>query len=597
MVTDPAASRPVPDAALPDSAEQEILNGLARQARSVPAPVVLAALVAAAAMVDAVPAWALAAWVAAIAAVQGLRWIRVPALAAERVRPEIERLSEVARLSLANGCVHASIVLAFPLLGLGQRALVTMILVGLASGTVVSSAGWRSLFRGFALPVFASLAAMWAWLPAEGLGPVVRFGVPVLFGVLYLLLQSLADSTSAALRETFEIRRREVGLRAEQVVLNERLQAALADAQAANRAKTRFLASASHDLRQPLHALLLFSAALSMRPLDGKTKEIAGRIDDATQALAHELDTLLDVSKLDAGAVRVTVERMDAGALAERLAQTMTPLAQRKGLAIDCRPQPGLWVDTDRGHVERVLRNLVDNAIKYTDRGSVTLCARRVGGCVVWSVTDTGPGIPAEEHARIFEEFYQVGNPERDRTQGLGLGLAIVRRLVDLLGGRLVVDSKLGQGSTFELLLPAAEAADVAVDAAPSSAPGRPLDGVHVMVVDDESSVRVGTQLLLEGFGCRVTLVRDSEEAVEIAAEDPPDLVLADMRLEGEDSGLRAVARLRALRPGLPALLVSGDTAPDRLREARAADLPLLHKPVPAELLARSIAEALEARG
>ncbi|MEI7444272.1 MAG: hybrid sensor histidine kinase/response regulator [Burkholderiales bacterium] len=595
MATESGAERGAAGAALPESAEQEILNGLARQARSVPAPVVLAALVAAGAMADAVPMGLLVVWVGAVAAIQALRWRRIPALAADTSRPEVERLREAARLSLANGCVHASIGLVFPMLGLGQRAVVTMILVGLASGTVVSSAGWRAMFRGFALPIFGVLALMWASLPADELGVLVRLGIAALIVVLYLLLQGLADSTSAALRETFEIRRREVGLRAEQLVLNERLQAALADAQAANRAKTRFLASASHDLRQPLHALLLFSAALAMRPLDGKSKEIAGRIDDATQALAHELDTLLDVSKLDAGAVRVTVERVDAGALAERLAQTMAPLAHRKGLALECHAQPGLWVDTDRGHVERVLRNLVDNAIKYTGSGSVTLCARRVGGRVAWAVTDTGPGIPRDEHARIFEEFYQIGNPERDRQQGLGLGLAIVRRLVDLLGGRLVLDSTPGRGSTFELSMPAAEVI-VETVADPGTGSARPLDGVHVMVVDDEASVRLGTQLLLEGFGCRVTLVRDSDEAVEIASEDPPDVVLADMRLEGRDSGVRAVNRLRALRPGLPALLVSGDTAPDRLREARDAALPLLHKPVPADLLARSIAEALEAR-
>jgi CheY-like chemotaxis protein len=270
----------------------------------------------------------------------------------------------------------------------------------------------------------------------------------------------------------------------------------------------------------------------------------------------------------------------------------MAPLAQRKGVSLTLSAQPGLLVDTDRTLIERVLRNLLDNAIKYTDRGSIAFEARREGPWVALAVVDTGRGIPPSEHERIFEEFYQVDNPERDRQRGLGLGLAIVRRLVGLLGGELRVESELGRGSTFTLRLTAAP------DPAPVPEPAlaahrRTLDGLHVLVVDDEASVRLGTSLLLEGLGCRASVARGTDEAVEVATHDAPDIVLADLRLRGEDSGVRAVTALRALRPGLPALLISGDTAPDRLREAERAGLVLLHKPVPAEALAKGIRDAL----
>jgi signal transduction histidine kinase/CheY-like chemotaxis protein len=584
-----APDRPVTAAPIgPPSAAQALLDTVARQSRLVVVPVSMTSLVILSAIRDKIPMPILLAWLAGTIGMQLFRAWAMPRLAADTARPDAERLAYASRISFLNGCLHASSVLAFPWLDLTERALVTMILVGLTSGVVVSGA----LFRAFSAPILGLLAIQWSLVSSPELADWSRWGVSGLLVFLYLLLQRLATDTGTAVAETFAIRSREVSLRRDLQDLNERLKVALEQAQAANRAKTRFLASASHDLRQPLHALLLFTAALSMRRLDPKSQEIAARIDDATQALAYELDTLLDVSKLDAGIVRVSRETLDPSAVAARLVETMAPLAQRKGVSLTLSAQPGLLVDTDRTLIERVLRNLLDNAIKYTDRGSIAFEARREGPWVVLAVVDTGRGIPPSEHERIFEEFYQVDNPERDRQRGLGLGLAIVRRLVGLLGGELRVESELGRGSTFTLRLPAAP------DPAPVPEPAvaahrRTLDGLHVLVVDDEASVRLGTSLLLEGLGCRASVARGTDEAVEVAMHDAPDIVLADLRLRGEDSGVLAVTALRALRPGLPALLISGDTAPDRLREAERAGLVLLHKPVPAEALAKGIRDAL----
>ncbi|MCA3179408.1 MAG: ATP-binding protein [Burkholderiaceae bacterium] len=572
----------------PPSAAQALLDTVARQSRLIVIPVSMTSLLIVSATRDKIAMPFLLAWLAGTIGIQLFRAWSMPRLAADTSRPDAERLAYASRISLFNGCLQASSVLAFPWLDLTERALVTMILVGLTSGVVVSG----KLFRAFSAPILGLLAIQWSLVSSPELADWSRWGVSGLLVLLYLLLQRLATDTGAAMAETFAIRSREVSLRRDLQDLNERLKVALEQAQAANRAKTRFLASASHDLRQPLHALLLFTAALSMRRLDPKSQEIAARIDDATQALAYELDTLLDVSKLDAGIVRVSRETLDPSAVAARLVETMAPLAQRKGVSLTLSAQPGLLVDTDRTLIERVLRNLLDNAIKYTDRGSIAFEARREGPWVALAVVDTGRGIPPSEHDRIFEEFYQVDNPERDRQRGLGLGLAIVRRLVGLLGGELRVESELGHGSTFTLRLPAAP------DPAPVPEPAlaahrRTLDGLRVLVVDDEASVRLGTSLLLEGMGCQVSVARGTDEAVEVAAHAAPDIVLADLRLRGEDSGVRAVAALRALRPGLPALLISGDTAPDRLREAERACLTLLHKPVPAEALAKAIGDAL----
>jgi CheY-like chemotaxis protein/anti-sigma regulatory factor (Ser/Thr protein kinase) len=249
-------------------------------------------------------------------------------------------------------------------------------------------------------------------------------------------------------------------------------------------------------------------------------------------------------------------------------------------------------VQTDRLLLERIVRNLTDNAIKYTDAGSVRLGVARAGDDVVVSVADTGRGIPASEHARVFEEFYQLDNPERDRTRGFGLGLSIVKRLADLLDIRLDMESAPGAGTTFRLHLAVAPggAATAALPAATASR----LNGLHVLVVDDEGQVRLGMKTLLEGMGCRATLVDSTQRAVAAAERDRPDIVVADFRLRGEDDGIAAVRSLRALYPELPAILLSGDTAPDRLREAETAGIALLHKPVVVADLAQAIARARE---
>ena len=239
-----------------------------------------------------------------------------------------------------------------------------------------------------------------------------------------------------------------------------------------------------------------------------------------------------------------------------------------------------------------MLRNLLDNAVKYTDVGRVIVSARREGEHLAVAVADTGRGIPPEEQARVFEEFYQLDNPERDRTKGLGLGLAIVRRLADLLQMRLDMSSAPGEGTTFRLALRAARPGAAGVLGTPAEEAGllRPL---HVLVVDDEAGIRLGMKTLLEAMDCRTTLADGTAQALAAAEADRPDIVLSDLRLRGSENGIETVRAIRRLYPGMPAILISGDIAPDRLREAEAAGIVLLHKPVPVETLKKEIARVV----
>ncbi|HRO57857.1 MAG TPA: ATP-binding protein [Burkholderiaceae bacterium] len=401
-----------------------------------------------------------------------------------------------------------------------------------------------------------------------------------------LVLLGLARDAWAAFSESFAIR-------LDQVALNRQLHAALDDAETASRAKTRFLASASHDLRQPLHTLSLFGAALEMRPLDARSHEIARSMNEALQHLSSELDALLDVSKLDAGVVRVTPANIDVGRLLERIAAPYAETIGRTGgvsLDVDC--EAGLIVRSDRSLLERVLRNLIDNAVKYTEKGSILVEARRRNGTVHVLIADTGVGIPDAEQTRIFEEFYQIGNRERDRRKGLGLGLSIVRRLTELLDIDMSLDSAPSRGSRFTLQIAAASPSQAPpAQILETEAPHMALD---VLVIDDEPSIRLGMRTLLEGLGCRVELAASTEDALAAATERPPDLVLADLRLQDDDDGICAIQAIREIHPGTPAILVSGDTAPDRLRDADAAGIPMLHKPVPVDQLRQAIIKVIE---
>lgn len=358
-------------------------------------------------------------------------------------------------------------------------------------------------------------------------------------------------------------------------------------AETADRAKSKFLAAASHDLRQPVHAQGLFLEVLAGTSLTAHQADLLASARMASRASQDMLNTLLDFSRIEAGVVQPHRRPFAMQALLHNIENDLAPLADAKSLTYRS-PDTAALVDSDAALVEMILRNLVSNAIHYTGRGGVLIACRRRNGALVVEVHDTGIGIAPGHQEEVFREFHQLGNPERDRRKGLGLGLAIAKGLASACGHALTLTSQLGRGSIFRLTLPLAQTAAVQPAlAAPSQAPMTDhLRGTHVLVLDDDETVLAGMAQLLCSWGCVCTTAETISAALEAARQQPPAIFITDFRLREQDSGIAAVAALRALLgEDLPALMITGDTAPVRLREALASSVPLLHKPVQGQQL------------
>ena len=533
------------------------------------------------------PAWLVASWmvfqlVALVSVPLGLRFWP------EGRCEDKTRLRVVIATRGLRGLADAASVMLFPYMSDHGRLLQTMIYAGLATGAIGSSAGYLPVYGSYAIPVMLTLALGWLATPTpEAQGDLSMWTA----GIVCMFLLALL----ALARDHFRIFKASALASAEHIRLNHRLRAALEQAETANTAKTRFLASASHDLRQPLHSLSLFFATLRLQIESTENQRLINHIDQALSALQSQMNTLLDMSKLDAGMVNLNWQGILLSPLLMQLQAAYQPVADQKGirLILDCPPD--LAIHSDPEQFGRVVRNLLDNAIKYTSHGHVHLLARLQEKRVLVRLKDTGCGIAPIHHQQVFEEFFQVDNPERDRERGLGLGLSIVRRLSTLLGLEMELHSEPGVGTTIFLYLPQANHLAAIGKPCPDAHDiPPPMPMCHVLVLDDEAEVRAGMRALLERMGCEVSLASCTEEALAHAAARTPDLVLADLRLRGQESGIGAVLQLRQRHAGLPAIIITGDTAPNRLRQALAAGLPVLHKPVAAESLMQAIARSLE---
>ena len=354
----------------------------------------------------------------------------------------------------------------------------------------------------------------------------------------------------------------------------------------ANHAKTRFLAAASHDLRQPMHALALTVGELRETASAPELAALARRIDRSVDALEDLLDALLDVSKLDAGAVQPERRALPLQPLLERLADEFAPAAEAKGLRFRVAPT-SLWTESDPTLLGRCLLNLVANAVRYTREGGVVVGCRRRGAQAEIVVADSGIGIAAADQARIFEEFYQAGSPQRDRATGLGLGLAIVDRVARLLGHAITVKSQVGRGSVFGVRVPIVPPRPGEPASAAPETGMQQLAGLRVLVVDDEPDVRAALDGLLQRWGCSVETAASGGEALS-AGRASPDLVLCDLRLGEGESGFDVLDRLQARwGTSLHGIIVTADASTERIADAHARGYSLLHKPVrPAKLRA-----------
>jgi signal transduction histidine kinase/ActR/RegA family two-component response regulator len=353
--------------------------------------------------------------------------------------------------------------------------------------------------------------------------------------------------------------------------------------EAANQAKSRFIAAASHDLRQPLHALGLFVAQLHGRLRAAERSQIISRIEAALSAMNELFSALLDISKLDAGATTINITVFPVAQLLAHAETTFAGAAREKKLSFRAMPSDA-WVRSDFILLEQIVFNLITNALRYTRSGGVVVGCRKRGDQLRIEVWDSGIGIAADQHDKIFGEFYRLGEPDRDRRAGLGLGLAIVDRLCRLLDHPIEVRSTVGKGSVFAVTVPLAPANKRAIEASivPRAQPSLSHDKL-VLVIDDDPLVLEGMSGIFRKWGCRVITADSDSKALKAVAEqdDLPDLIISDYHLANDRTGIETIEWLRGeLSVQIPAFLISGDTDPATLHEAKAKGLHLLHKPV-----------------
>ena len=359
-------------------------------------------------------------------------------------------------------------------------------------------------------------------------------------------------------------------------------------AERANHAKSRFFAAASHDLRQPLHALSLFVAALKMRNQQPEAQILIDNIEASTAAMELLFNALLDISRLDAGTIEVHPVHFSLRKMLLDIDQQFSALAAEKQLRLHFRPCD-VTLYSDPLLIERILVNLISNAIHYTDDGGVLVACRRRGHMIRLSVIDTGRGIPLDQQESVFQEFVQLHNLARDRNKGLGLGLAIVSRLGRLLGHRVYLRSRPQHGSMFSIDVPCGNAQLIQSPTSTRAPEQIPADAL-VLLVDDESAILRGMAELFDNWHIDLVTAHSADEAVLWleTIDRIPDVIVSDYRLSDDTDGIEVITRLRQkYGHDIPAILVTGDTAPDTILRISQAGIPMLHKPLrPAKLRA-----------
>ena len=493
----------------------------------------------------------------------------------------------------AGGAVGVGAMLFMPRLPLLDQALLGSILFAMPAAGVVVSQSSRYIVAAYAFSMLIPGSATWMSLhPSQA---TALAALTALYCVVIIL--AAADCDRLLLRSVM-IRNERDRLVRDLEQRNAEVRTAMRAAEQSAQARARVLAAASHDLRQPLHALSVYTAVLAANPAPEALREVATNIDQIVRSLGSLLHGLLDLSRLSSG--HYTLERrtlaLDKVVAAVCAEFQRTAAAQGLELRVSTEAVQTLG---DPLAIARIARNLVDNALKYTERGSVTvtvkLDATTPDRPMVLTVEDTGKGIPAAEQDKIFEEFYQLDNPGRDRSKGVGLGLTIVQRLCELSGAQVTVRSEPGQGTCFRVDFPAVTTMPEANEGNTLVPSDVSLRGVRVCLVDDEMVILKSMGHLLNAWGMQ-SFVTDSAAGAEkiFREQGKPDLLITDLRLGKAEHGAELAARLRKEFGEFPVLIITGETSSAVLREASERGFKVLQKPVVAEQLREAIVAELD---
>lgn len=454
---------------------------------------------------------------------------------------------------------------------MGLQVMLIACVLGMSAGSLIVCAYYLPVFKAYVVPQI-----MLVIIKLLLLGGEENFGLAVMVLTYLVILLRVAGNQHEFVMNA-------IRLRFENIELMEDLKDQKKLADDANVAKSRFLAAASHDLRQPMASLSLFAAALCNKTHENsETHELAKRINNSTVGLHDLLNKLLDVSKFDAGAIEPEKQDVSLRRLLKPIFDEAEIFSKTKGVKLIDNAQDVI-VHTDPTLLDTVLRNLIFNAYRYTYSGHVEIRTSTQDHQVFIEIVDTGIGIPDEQQAAVFGEFVQLQNPHRDRSQGVGLGLSIVKRICELLEIDISLTSIPNIGSVFLLQVLSGLGEIKSQDISNDISPVARLNNLLVLLIDDEPDVLEGMCLHLDTWGAKAITANDGHTAIEILTQNQqiPDVVLSDFRLPGDLNGLQTIDRIHELvGKRVPAMIITGDTGMEEVKQIKASGIPVLHKPI-----------------
>lgn len=455
---------------------------------------------------------------------------------------------------------------------------ISIVIAGMVAATLPALAAYLPAYLAFAMPLLLVLTYRYYSLGMEA-NALLTLSYMGAVGVISVTINRLITNS--------------ITMDFEQRKLVQEVTAAKEKAEQANVAKSRFLAAASHDLRQPLQALGLILESVRLRTEDqSEIQKLVNQGLVSHDALSELFNALLELSRLESNQLDVNCSHFDLNQMLGSIVNEFKPLAEERGLFLNIQGERST-VDTDPVLLGRIVRNLLTNALKFTDSGGVTIAMKQVGESVEVSVTDTGIGIAKEEQAKVFDEYHQVSNKARRREEGIGLGLSVVRNMCALLDIEIALESELGKGAAFTLVLPLGNP-DFVVDAIVIDKSN--ISGLKVLVIDDDPGVLDAVCNLLQDWKCKVKVADGIQRAMDLINNEnyQPEFILSDYRLEEMETGVDAINMIRsALDKKIPGLLMSGDTDPELVGEVRAQQYHLLRKPIKPVHLRKAIKQLM----